>query len=301
MADTTNSTIAFSKSDLPRDRITLFDMRFATPDGRLSPYTTLIRYALKVKSLPFNVQFVDMQDIRAASEYMGCKPVFMFPDGTPLYTLPAIWDPLGNAINIEGNSDITGGEGNGKGVAIADSLPICQYLDKQYPDAPNLISTADTSINGHTAAQCTSFLQAYRPVDLAILPFITPQMLIHVPPQSVSYFRKTREGWWGKTMEEMRPVGEEAAQQWAKVKEGFENLALDRVIGGDETRYRLEKRLKGLRDGSVTPGYVDTFLAGRLYWIRKTFGEPSEEWRDVKTWSGGMWGELLELFEERYN
>ncbi|PPR03230.1 hypothetical protein CVT24_012749 [Panaeolus cyanescens] len=316
--DAVSGEFKFNVQDLPNDKITFFDMQFTTPDRRLSPFTTLIRYALKIKEIPFHTHFIPMHAVRAVSESLSISPVWTSDDGTPLYTLPAIYDP-------------TNLKEDGTPTALSDSLPICQYLDERYPiivgHGSIVLSTklvgsdnesASTTNNPPSPAQINAFTQRFTPeIDYALLPFILPKTLPWVPLASVPYFRRTREKWFGKKIEDMVPANEEErARAWATVREGFEDLERNayggwgvessegttegQVEGLKEAKYTFKSRLDELRSNAQSPNYIDTFVAGRLYWMRKVFGDDSEEWRDVRRWSGGMWGDWLDLFEERY-
>ncbi|EEB93892.1 hypothetical protein MPER_07394 [Moniliophthora perniciosa FA553] len=95
-----------------------------------SPSTWKIRYALNYKGLEYQTKWIEFPDIESTCKKLGVPPTKTRRDGSPWYTLPAIYDPS-------------------TGVALVDSLRIAEYLEKQYPDKPSLIPSGTLAL--HTA------------------------------------------------------------------------------------------------------------------------------------------------------
>ncbi|TFK67428.1 hypothetical protein BDN72DRAFT_822391 [Pluteus cervinus] len=100
--------------------ITFYDLTSRLRTKAWSPNTWKTRYTLNYKRLPYTTEWVQMESIAAVYKQTGAEPTQHKRDGTPIYTLPVIFDPNTNR-------------------AISDSLQITNYLDKQYPDTPPLI------------------------------------------------------------------------------------------------------------------------------------------------------------------
>jgi glutathione S-transferase len=73
------------------------------------------RFNLRYKRIPYETVWVEFGDIERVSKEIGAPPTGKKPDGTNLYTLPAIRD-------------------QDTGRAISDSFAIASYLDERYPE-----------------------------------------------------------------------------------------------------------------------------------------------------------------------
>jgi hypothetical protein len=67
-----------------------------------APNPSKSRFALSFKGVPFRTTWVDILDIAAVRQGLGCAAVRRFEDGSPFYTLPMLqdpasgrWDPIG--------------------------------------------------------------------------------------------------------------------------------------------------------------------------------------------------------------
>ena len=81
----------------------------------------LLRYTLNIKGIPYRTVWVEYPDIKPLCLKIGAAATEKLPDGSPLYTLPVIFDPNTSK-------------------AIADSAAIARYLDVTYPThVPRLI------------------------------------------------------------------------------------------------------------------------------------------------------------------
>jgi glutathione S-transferase len=134
---------------------------------------------------------------------MGILPTSKEDDGSDRYTVPAIHDPSTVA-------------------SIADSLLIVEYLEKTYPDTPEVFS------NNTLALQVAS-VDALMGQATHLWNFIIPPSCLKLNHHSEEHYRCKGEKCYGKMVEEITPKREAAVAEWAKVKDGFGNL--DGVMG----------------------------------------------------------------------
>jgi glutathione S-transferase len=225
-----------------------------------------------VKGIPFETHWLDLHDVQAVAAHVGAKPTIKLPDGGSMYTLPIIYDPS-------------------TGKVVADSLPIAEYLDAAYPSHRRII------IPG-TIGLTRAAVSAIEKEITNLYPFLVPGTLDILPEASRGYFRVTREAFLGATLEDMLPKGEVRKQKLAKLKDIFDNFAgwydVDEGKGVGEAR----KWITGDQ-----PTFPDLVIAGAFQWLWKVLGEDSEEWKEMKEWNGGRWGQLMDncrLYEGEY-
>ena len=83
--------------------------------------TVFSSYSLNYKGLPFRTVWVEYPDIESTLKAAGIvSNTRKKPDGSPTWTVPAIYDPKTKT-------------------GITESFAIAEYLDKTYPDTPLLI------------------------------------------------------------------------------------------------------------------------------------------------------------------
>lgn len=108
------------RSSLPLEQCswTLFILRIrlmlVLPE-RPQTLIRLIRLALNYKQIPYKTVWVEFADVQAVGKRIGATPSTTYPDGTPRYTLPTIYDP-------------------NTGRTVSDSVAIAKYLDEQYSE-----------------------------------------------------------------------------------------------------------------------------------------------------------------------
>ncbi|KAI8986072.1 hypothetical protein BD414DRAFT_487549 [Trametes punicea] len=228
-----------------------------------SPNTWKTRYCLNIKGLPYETVWVEYPDIEAALRKVGAAATMQKPDGSPLYTLPAIYDP---------NTETT----------IADSAKIVRYLDKTYPDTPRLIPAETDALHAafHAAFESTLIPD--------LLKIVLPQAVNYLLPRSAAYFRATREAHFGAKLEEFAPPGPKREQHWNGVKTAFNTFAQWLQADGTDKPFFLGDKI----------GFADVTIAAFLVSIRILFGADSKEWADILTWDGGRWARLYKAFSK---
>ncbi|KDQ11680.1 hypothetical protein BOTBODRAFT_67848 [Botryobasidium botryosum FD-172 SS1] len=240
--------------------IILYDIISLADPPAWSPNVWRARFVLNYKRLPYKTIWVSLPDIASTLQSLGVEPS---PAGMP-YTLPVIADPTAS----------------GPPKIIRESLAIAQYLDITYPDIERPLFP-----NGSHALQAL-FLHH---VSNGILPTMRDLIIPLVPPildeAALPHFRRTREAFLKKPLEEARPKGAELEEAWGKAKEQFGVL--------DSALQKNDVRLGGTGGNLVLgkqPSYADFILVAWFVAMSKL--ESSEDgniWEKVKGWHAGRW------------
>lgn len=224
----------------------------------------MYRLAIAFKGLPFKTVWVEMPDIETKMKNLGAEPTTTKPDGSPMYTLPVIFD------------DATG-------KFVSDSMKIAEYLDATYPDKPSLFP-----FGAHAPIHMFHDFFHSGAIKPAVLLY-TFAMFPKLSELTQGYIRRTREPIFNKKLEELVPKGEERVAQLEGSKAGFSKLAGIYASNGEGKPYFY---------GDV-PSYADLIVAGYLLWIKAGMGPENLEWKAINNeWDGGKWGELLKTLEK---
>ena len=221
------------------------------------------RYCLNFKGLPYKTTWVEYPDIEAVMRKMEILPTATKVDGSPHYTLPAIYDP------------------NTK-TGLADSAAIARYLDRTYPDTPCVIPAEMDALHA-------AFHQAARALLLRdFAKVLVSALATHLPPRSEVYFRETRAVMFGvDDIDDIAPPGPKRDEAWAGVKNGLGTVAeWLRADGLDKLFFTGKDRIV----------YADMTVAGFLIWARVVLDR--NEWEDLISWDGGRWGKFMAAFEK---
>ncbi|KAF9017180.1 hypothetical protein BDZ89DRAFT_1103837 [Hymenopellis radicata] len=225
--------------------ITFYDIPGSLPGGP---------YALNFKGLQYTTVWVEYPDIKLLYEKLGISAVLTKADGSPYYTLPLIRDASTGAI-------------------ISDSLLIAEYLDKTYPNTPQLFPLGPDSYTLHAA-----FSDAFMAKLGNLWQFTVPAMHRALNPASQTYFDTTKSVMFGTpTLDAADPKGAKRAEEWNKVKADFEGLA----------KWYREARMS----------WADMEVGGFVLWTRAVLGAESSEWKAMSAWNGGRWAQLLKDLE----
>jgi glutathione S-transferase len=217
----------------------------------------LPRYALNYKGLKYRTEWIEFPDIEERLKKLGVPPSETGADGKGYYSLPVIYDPSTKSY-------------------VVDSTEIIKYLDKRYPDTPQLIPAS-------TAALQTVTLLLIVPSVMAPLLFVLLNSINGLlSPRSQVYFRSTREAKFGKPLEE---IGTE--DDWKALESGLAKLkvSLDANGEGKDLLFTGDK---------IT--LADIQLASLLVWARIIFGEESEGWKRITSLHEGKWKRFLQQF-----
>ncbi|KAF9054898.1 hypothetical protein BJ165DRAFT_1441184 [Panaeolus papilionaceus] len=239
--------------------IIFYDIPSNRPNVPWSPNTWKTRFALNYKGIPYKTEWVEFPDIQKLYIDLNIPAFEKKSDGSPYYSLPAIWD-------------------QDTGVKLSDSFEILKYLEKQYPNKPTLFP-------GNTQGLQTAFEGAYKGQLDALWEFILPAVSPALNPPSEEYFTRTRSVSFGKPLAEVVPKGADRKAKWAKYKAG-----LDAVDGWYKVTDNVGPWLMGDKLSSS-----DLLVGGFTIWLKVLWGEDSEEWRDVSSWNGGRWARVVSL------
>ncbi|KAL0062764.1 hypothetical protein AAF712_010386 [Marasmius tenuissimus] len=102
--------------------ITLYDMgpsKFPEETGA-SPHVRKVIFTLNYKSIPFEVNTINFEDVESTAKSVGAPPTTTKPDGSPKWTIPFIVD-------------------SSTGKVVSDSPLIAKYLDEAYPNTPRVM------------------------------------------------------------------------------------------------------------------------------------------------------------------
>lgn len=214
-----------------------------------------------MKNLPYQTVYVELPDIARVSKEAGISPFSHKPDGTPVYTCPAIID------------DATG-------TSLSDSYKIAEYLDKQYPDTPKAFPSG-------TEALQAAFYQSFNdtvtfPIAFTIVPE-TPRIL---KERSREYFYRTREKFFGKPVDQLKPVGEELEKNWEKLKVVFD--AVEGWYGKSSGDFMVGDMVS----------FADFTVASMVVAVKIICGEDSKDWGRFKAMNNGRWTKLLGDLED---
>lgn len=213
--------------------------------------------------MPFKTEWVEYPDIEGLCKKLGAPPTQKKRDGSPLYTVPVIYDPSTQTV-------------------VEDSWKIARYLDKTYPDTPRVIPE---NTGGLQAAYMSAFENAVSGhlYDLVVLAACN-----NLNPRSEEFFRTTREKSEGKKLEDIAPPGEEREKLLRAMY-----LGLNRVASWFDKNEGNGPFITGT---SMT--HADIATASRLIWAKVVLGEESEVWRAVVSWNGGRWDQYMKHFEK---
>jgi len=215
-----------------------------------------------LKGIPFKTEWVEFPDIEPLCRKLGIPPTCKRADGSDRFTLPAIHDPS-------------------TGVYISDSVLIAEYLEKTYPDTPQIFPH-------NTFALQAAFTAAFVNNLSALWNFIVPATYAILTPRSQEYYRRTREKSFGKSLEDIAPKGEAAVAEWAKFRDGLGKVDAWYAKNGGQGPFLLGE----------TPSSGDIDVASCLNWLRVIWGDDSQEWKDISSWNNGRWAAIIEAMKK---
>ncbi|PPQ95558.1 hypothetical protein CVT26_008585 [Gymnopilus dilepis] len=242
--------------------IVFYDIPSKVPGKAWSPNTWKARFVLNFKGVPYKTEWIEFPDIEPRCKALEIPPTSTKADGAPFYTLPAIHDPT-------------------TGAYVSESLSIAEYLEKTYPDTPAVFPCNTLSLQAPFHLPFRAYLKVY-------FQFGVPAAHGVLNAPSAEYFRRTREASFGKTLEELLPQGDRAKEEWAKVQEGMGKVSQWYEKNGGKGPFLLGE----------TASWADLFVASYLVYMRITWGEERQEWKEVMSWHGGQWRRLLEALEK---
>ncbi|KJA29516.1 hypothetical protein HYPSUDRAFT_33009 [Hypholoma sublateritium FD-334 SS-4] len=241
--------------------IILYDLSSALPQKAFTPNTWKTRLCLNYKGLPYKTEWIEFPDIKTdVYDKLGVTPASK-ADGSPAWVLPVIHDTA-------------------TGVSVAESFAIAEYLEKTYPSTPSLFPHGtivfQELFNGAVPAS------ALEPLGR----FFVPEVYRVVNPASKEFIRRTREAAFGKALEDIAPTGDEAVAAWAKAEAGWGTIAAWYAKSGGPF-------LLG-----PTVSWADFYVVCWLITARSALGEEDQRWKNIASWHGGRFVQLLDDLKE---
>ncbi|KAI1793087.1 hypothetical protein LXA43DRAFT_972095 [Ganoderma leucocontextum] len=245
--------------------IVFYDLPAKVKGTAWSSSTWKTRFTLNYKRLPYKTVFVEFPDISRISQEIGASPTGTWPDGSPKYTLPAIYDPSTKT-------------------AVADSTAIARYLDATYPGTPRVIP------EGTEAFQEAVQVALRTVVGLNTAHLIMPLAPPLLSPDSAAHYTAVRETIMSESLvKELSILGSAAREErWVALESGLGKVAKWIETDGKERKFFMGDK----------PCFADFFVGAGLESMKRVLGEDGEEWRRVAQWHGGRWGRLVADLEE---
>ncbi|KAH9480877.1 Glutathione S-transferase-like protein ustS [Psilocybe cubensis] len=157
------------------------------------------------------------------------------------------------------------------GVYVSDSIKIAEYLEKTYPNTPTLFP-------GNTAGVQSAFSEGFLSVLAPISGLALPSVLPNLNPISIEYLRGRVEAVRSKDLE----------QDWIKLQEAMDQINIWFGRNGGKGQFLL---------GEVI-SWADIVVASILFFLRRAWGEDSEEWKKICSWNGGRWKNFSDAFKK---
>ncbi|KAG6905980.1 hypothetical protein DXG01_016474 [Tephrocybe rancida] len=258
-----------------RDKhIVFYDIASRKPRTTFSPNPWKTRLALNLKGVPYHTEWVQMPDITAVREQLGVPANRTLPDGTPYHTLPVIHDLS-------------------TGKLIGDSFEIALYLDSAYPDGPTLFRPFTTGLTAAFNARVDGVFTRFAGLCTQ-MPF-DPEFVGAIQ----AMFAKRLGG-----------IAAMSSQQPANERPDTSLVAMEAAMGELAKAYRhtggtAESQAQRPPPGHETSGpfldgdepvYADLALAA---WLKMfEISMPPEEWQQVRSWHGGLWGRIVDALEK---
>ena len=204
---------------------------------------------------------MEYPDIAALYQKLKLAATTQNPDGSPLYTLPVIYDPNTNET-------------------ISDSTAIAQYLDKTYPYTPALFHQGTRAFHASFAEMARWFYASlYNVVCYAVWTRLTERSQI--------YYRTTREAHLGKKLEELRTDEDwKEAERACDIVDKWLRANLEDGEGRDELM--MGKQIC----------FAEIILVSGLLCAKTALGPQSDEWARIMSWNDGKWKRIMGRFAQ---
>ncbi|KAK5121656.1 hypothetical protein LTR85_004828 [Meristemomyces frigidus] len=205
--------------------IVLYDLA-CTKNVCFSPTVWRIRLMLNYKRIPYRTVFLEFPDIEPTLKGLGVVPN---EAGQLKYAVPAIQHVPTNKY-------------------IMESQAIAHFLESTYPDPPLPLSS---ELGSKIEAQSRTVL------GTAFRTSVMPRETDILSPRAQDYFRRTREAFLGRRLEDMLDPDEEE-QSWKAAGDGMRAV----------TELMRTNKAEGPFILGARPSYTDFFIAGTLQCAR---------------------------------
>jgi len=209
----------------------LYDLAGRDPEHRFSPYCWRVRLALAHKGIPVEcIPWRFAEKAAIAASGQGKVPVLV--DGDTI---------------------------------VFDSMQIADYLEAKFPERPSLFG-------GAAAQALTTFMTCWADQVLApaLVPCVVADIVRHLDPGDVAYFRESREARFGRSLEAV------SADRETRLP------ALRQLLAPLHATLSRQDYL-----GGTAPLHADYAVFGMFQWVRMVSafevlepGDPIHAWRE---------------------
>lgn len=265
----------------------LYDISSPRMPRSYAPNPSKARLALSFKAVAFKTHWVDILDIPRTRQGLHCPAVRKLDDGSDFYTLPMLQNPE-------------------TGEVVGDSFDIANYLELHYPESGGCLFPKDSTRTGLDYQSPSKDSVFYAPVtthqgkpNIEYAEFNT-----HVDCTFSANIGAFAQGmpFNPETAEEVKALFAKRAHlpSWDVLK--FEGEVRAQMIASFKENIASLAALFAVHDGPYLEGdkanYADLIVGGWLNMLSNIM--PEEEWKDFKTWHGGVLGRLHDALQANY-
>ena len=269
--------------------LVLYDISSPKQPRSYAPNPSKARLALGFKRVPFKTTWVELPNIPDLRKGLGCPATRKLDGGSDFYTLPML-------------QDLTSGR------IIGDSFDIANYLDDTFPDSgggrlfpPDSTRTGldyesphkDTAFFAPLTTNQGSKNEAYARFNVHVDSVFSAHVLLvcqYLPfnPSTAEavkalFVKRAHLSSW----DQLCVQGEAREQLKVAFKAALTSLGQLFMVHEDGPY------LEGKR-----ANYADLIVGGWLNMFSATM--PEEEWKDFRTWHGGVFARLHDSLQENY-
>ena len=160
---------------------------------------------------------------------------------------------------------------------MSESFDIVQYLDKQYPSSPLVITPGTLAFETAYYRYLNIGVRSKWPKPVHLYLYET------LSPESAAFIKELREAAFGDTLVN---IAKNPQMHWDAYKDAFTTVALP-----------IYEKAEGVFLKGNEPGWADFVTASALLSIKLLYGADSKEWKYIETWDGGRWIKLIKDLE----
>lgn len=268
--------------------LVFYDISSPLQPRTYAPNPSKARLALNFKNIPFTTSWVDILDIPTVRNGLHCPATRKLDDGSDFHTLPIVQDPASNKV-------------------LGDSFDIATYLDDTYPDKGGHLFPADATHHGLDYESPHKDTPFYAPIttNAGAKHGDYARFNLHVD----ATFSSGMVGYGqflpfnSDTAERVQALMAKRAhlKSWDDVQAGREQrlLLLGMLKGATESLGKLfEVNQGGPYLNGERATYADLIVGGWLNLYSVIM--PEEEWKEFRTWHGGVFARLHDALQEKY-
>jgi len=266
----------------------LYDISSPRRPRSYAPNPSKARLALSFKRVTFTTNWVDITEISNIRKGLVCPATRKLDDGSDYYTLPMVQDPASGRV-------------------VGDSFDIANYLEDTFPNSGGNLFPQDSTRTGldyESPQKDTVFFapittnqgsknEAYANFNLHVDTTFSAHMLLVA--QFLPFNPETAEAAKAlfvkrahlRSWDDLTVQGEAREQIKAAFKVALTSLAQLFMV------HKTGPYLEGEK-----ANYADLIVGGWLNMFSATM--PEEEWKEFRTWHGGVFARLHDALQENY-